>query len=630
MHAERMQGFSLKIPPLLKLFILIFPLIRNFLEVTVSLPSSIKQSKSQKLTSLGTSLSQRKITLDFKMARGFSNTTKEQEDTSGNHTTTTTTTISTNSIPTIVEKPTTTPRRDPTKGNLLQPPKPIKKIPQAARLPFFYDQWTKVTSNHWILRVIKEGYKLQFFPSPPPPRPSFKTSYSKNSSSIIRRLIIDYLNKGAIRVIEVKDDQYVSRIFEVPKKTGDYRLILDLSDLNLFLKKVHFKMEGLLSISSIISPGDFMASLDLQDAFLTIAMHPSMFKYLCFDFEGVRYCFLAMVFGLSCAPRIFTKLLKVPLSFLRIQGFKNSAWLDDILLVDSSYLLSSESISQCRSLLESLGFIIKPSKSNLIPSQSITHVGFLWDSASFSVKVLPEKVSSLQSLCSSALSGPVSIRFLAKIIGVIDSFKFGCPIAPLHYRSLQFDLIHNYPLSEDWDAPISLSPQALDDLKWWLECDSSLPPYSLASFSPTHQLETDASLKGWGAYSHSDLFTQGKWTPNESHYHINSLELLAVLFGIQSLFPGSNHISLVVLCDNIPAVRYINRKGGTRSKDLCKLSLALWDYCIDHNILLRAVYFRGSDNTRADDLSRNFQDNHDYHLSATWFHKLHSLLDSCL
>ena len=61
-----------------------------------------------------------------------------------------------------------------------------------------------------------------------------------------------------------------------------------------------------------------MASLDLQDAFLTIAMHPSMHKYLCFDFEGVRYCFLAMVFGLSCAPRIFTKLLKVPLSFLRI------------------------------------------------------------------------------------------------------------------------------------------------------------------------------------------------------------------------------------------------------------------------------------------------------------------------
>ena len=389
-------------------------------------------------------------------------------------------------------------------------------------------------------------------------------------------------------------------------------------------------MEGLLSISSIISFQDFMASLDLQDAFLTIAMHPDMFKYLCFDFEGTRYCFIALVFGLSCAPRIFSKLLKVPLSYLRIQGFKNSAWLDDILLVDSSFSHSSYSISHCRSLLESLGFIIKPSKSNLTPSQSITHVGFLWDSVSFSVKVLPEKVSSLKLLCSSAISGHVSIRFLAKIIGVIDSFKFGCPIAPLHYRSLQFDLIHNYPFSENWDAPITLSNSALDDIKWWLNCDLSLPPSSLASFSPTHQIETDASLKGWGAYSHSSSFTQGKWSTHESHFHINYLELLAVFLGIQSLFPGSSPISLLALCDNVSAVRYINRKGGTRSRKLCTLSLSLWDYCLSHNIQLRAVYHRGSDNVRADDLSRNFKDNHDYHLSAHWFRKLHARLDFCL
>ena len=118
-------------------------------------------------------------------------------------------------------------------------------------------------------------------------------------------------------VVDVCPDQFVSRIFAVPKKTGDFRLILDLTDLNLYLKKVHFKMEGLQTIASLILSGDFMASLDLQDAFLSIAMHPSCYKYLCFDFEGTRYCFIALVFGLSCAPRIFTKMLKVPLSSLR-------------------------------------------------------------------------------------------------------------------------------------------------------------------------------------------------------------------------------------------------------------------------------------------------------------------------
>ena len=355
--------------------------------------------------------------------------------------------------------------------------------------------------------MVEEGYKLQFDPAPPPPRPSVPTSYSSTSSSIIRSLLLEYQQKGAITVVEIRPDQYVSRIFEVPKKTGDYRLILDLSDLNDFVKKVHFKMDGLHTITSLICRGDFLASLDLQDAFLSIAMHPSMYKYLCFDFDGVRYSFVALVFGLSCAPRIFTKLLKVPLAHLRLRGLKNSAWLDDIFLVGSDLPTASESVSQCRSFLESLGFLIKPSKSHLTPTQSIAHVGFIWDSVSFTVSVPPEKVSSFKELCMQATSGSVTLRFLAKLIGTAESFTFACPISPLHYRSLQFDLVGPVSSGAPWDSYVQLSSDAICDLDWWLSCDILLPPSSLASFSHTHTMETDASLEGWGSFSNFNLFT---------------------------------------------------------------------------------------------------------------------------
>ena len=434
-------------------------------------------------------------------------------------------------------------------------------------------------------------------------------------------------------VVEIQPDQYVSRIFEVPKNSGGHRLVLDLKDFNHFLRKTHFKMEGLLDIASLISYGDFLASWDLQDAFLTIAIHHSCFKYLCFDFDGVRYCFIAMVFGLTCAPRVFTKLLKIPLSYLRINGMKNCAWLDDILLAGHSYSNTLDIISHSRSLLESLGFIVKESKSSLIPSQSISHVGFIWDSASYTVSVPMDKVSALKNLCSFAFTHTISLRFLAKIIGTIESFKFGCPIAPLHYRSLQSDLINQLEYPPNWSLSISLSSAAYTDLEWWMSCDLSLRPSSLASFSQTHQMESDASLKGWGAYSHSKLFTQGKWNHKESKLHINYLELLAIFLGIKALFPGSfptSPISLLIRCDNTPAVNYINHMGGTKSKFLCSLSLEIWDYCISHNIWLKAVYFRGSDNIRADTLSREFSDNHDYFLSPTWFSHLHSFLDFCL
>ena len=255
-----------------------------------------------------------------------------------------------------------------------------------------------------------------------------------------------------------------------------------------------------------------MASLDLQDAFLSIAMHPSMNKYLCFDFEGVRYCFVALVFGLSCAPCIFTKILKVPLSHLRLRGLKNSAWLDDIFLVGSSLPVATESVSICRSFLESLGFLIKPSKSHLTPTQSIAHVGFIWDSVSFTVSVPPDKVSSLKGLCLQAKSTSLTLRFLARVIGTIESFTFGCPIAPLHHRSLQFDLVDAVSSGAHWDSLVQLSSDSYSDLNWWLACDLDLPPSPLASFSHTHRMETNASMEGWGAYSHDSSFTQGTWS----------------------------------------------------------------------------------------------------------------------
>ena len=139
----------------------------------------------------------------------------------------------------VPPSPTAT-RRTPREARVM-PRSPKSKVPKAARLPFFIRQLREVTSNNWILNVVQFGYKLQFDPDPPPPRPFVHSPYSPTSSSIIRTLLIDYMDKGAIMVVDIRPDQYVSRIFEVPKKTGDYRLILDLSDLNCFLKKVHFK-----------------------------------------------------------------------------------------------------------------------------------------------------------------------------------------------------------------------------------------------------------------------------------------------------------------------------------------------------------------------------------------------------
>ena len=143
-----------------------------------------------------------------------------------------------------------------------------------------------------------------------------------------------------------------------------------------------------------------------------------------------------------------------------------------------------------------------------------------------------------------------------------------------------------------------------------LECDLSLRPAPL-SFSPSHQMENDASKVGWGAYAHSNSFTQGKWSITEAKLHINYLELFAVLLGTKALFPGSSITSLMILCDNISAVNYIYRMGGTKS---CANSLVLRDYSLSQHWAKKQIlpWFRY---IRPDTMSRVFLDNHKYFLS---------------
>jgi hypothetical protein len=51
--------------------------------------------------------------------------------------------------------------------------------------------------------------------------------------------------------------------------------------------------------------------------------------------EGVTYQFTCLAFGLSSAPWLFTKLLRVVAAHLRRNGIRVLLYLDDILIVAS-------------------------------------------------------------------------------------------------------------------------------------------------------------------------------------------------------------------------------------------------------------------------------------------------------
>ena len=76
---------------------------------------------------------------------------------------------------------------------------------------------------------------------------------------------------------------------------------------------------------ALISRGDFSISIDLTDAYHAIAIHPLFRRFLTFIFLGVYYQYTCLPQGLTSSPRIFTKVMKAVLTYLRSFAIKIAA-----------------------------------------------------------------------------------------------------------------------------------------------------------------------------------------------------------------------------------------------------------------------------------------------------------------
>ena len=107
--------------------------------------------------------------------------------------------------------------------------------------------------------------------------------------------------------------------------------------------------------------------------------------------DGKLYQFCYLPFDLASAPRIFTKILKPPLSVLRDMGHQSSAYIGDIWMISKIYKETLTNVSNTSVLFEKLGFTINYKKSSMTPNTKIEHLGFINDSEKMTVSLLLQK-----------------------------------------------------------------------------------------------------------------------------------------------------------------------------------------------------------------------------------------------
>lgn len=496
----------------------------------------------------------------------------------------------------------------------------------AGRLKYFLHAWSSITSDAFILETIS-GYKIPFSSTPTQSFIPTNDNFSNNDKIKMQEAINDLLSIGAIQECTEENGQFLSGIFLVPKKNGKMRFILNLKNLNQFTDTSHFKMEDFRTVLKLMSEGCFMASFDLQDAYLMIPIHKNYWKYLRFIWNNHLYEFICLPFGLSTAPWVFTKICKPIVSFLRSLGWLSVVYLDDWLLVATSAALCAQNIKVTREFLESLGFLINEKKSNFIPSTSCKFLGFIFNSVNMTMELTEEKRINLYDLILKFKNlSYCSIREFSQFVGNITA---ACPAVNYGWlHSKKFER-HRYlellKFNYNYDCVMQLPLHLTSEFDWWLNnINSSKNPIRNSRFSKI--IFSDASSTGWGAFCEGQVI-YGHWNYHEKQFHINYLELLAVFNGLKTFAFNLSNCEILLRVDNSTAIAYINKMSGTKYEYLNDLTFKIWSWCESRNIWLFASYIPSKENVDADEASRISNIDTEWELSLSAYQEIVSLFN---
>lgn len=476
--------------------------------------------------------------------------------------------------------------------------------------------WRRITDDRWIIKTIKRGLKLDFEMRPGAPKFLPNQNMTPEARSFVTTELARLLVVGAVTRLNHRP-LFCLPLGVVPKKNGKLRLIHDLRYLN---QRIHrpprFKLEDLSTVAGQVKEGDEMMTLDLEQGYYHIEIHPDYRKYFGFEWEGQYYVWNVLPFGLSTAPLVFTKILRPVVNHLRSAlGLRVNIYLDDFLLMVARGSWPPHHRDLLLQTLNKLGLHVNFEKSVLTPSKSIEYLGMEINTEGPPTFLVPRsKLKKIRHEISRTLraTAPFPARHLARLAGICVSTLRAILPGRMLLRN-----VYRQVSGVDLGKTIELSQGSREDLQWWLHALSHWNGAAALPLPAELTLTTDSSDLGWGAVL-GDKEARGSWTWQQTtRHHINARELEAVLLGLLSFKDLLKGKSVLLRSDNVTVVASVNRLYG-RSPRLNWLIRQIFDLCRDLKITLRAMWIPGVTNTDADRLSRSL-DTTDWELTPLAF-----------
>ena len=301
-----------------------------------------------------------------------------------------------------------------------------------------------------------------------PPRKHTPTAHPTDPElrAALRKEVDDIREAGTVTAVPLEELALACPLFVIrkPHQPGKFRVIHDLRRLNRHIRYRRFRLEGLRTAIPLLRKGDWMTSLDLKSAYTHVAIRERERKWVGFIYDGVAYRYNALPFGLSSAPRLFTKMLRPAVRRLREEGHRVVLYLDDMLVLGRSPALARAAWTRATELLQQLGLTLSLPKCQSTPVQRLQFLGVEIDTVRQRLYLPRDKVRLLVRDARRLARAPTTtLRQAAAFVGRANFAASCLRVGRLHVHPLASWVAAGVRQRQDWGStvPVPTAVQAL-------------------------------------------------------------------------------------------------------------------------------------------------------------------------
>lgn len=495
-------------------------------------------------------------------------------------------------------------------------------------LPLFFlvvGQWESHLKLHpdqnfagFIVRGLREGFHIGF--SSKCERASRNMLSATQHPEVMKEYLREECSQG--RIMGPLDpskfpDVHISRFGVIPKKSGKWRLIVDLShppdkSVNNGIQGdacslTYMTVADAVEVIAEQGQGTLLAKVDVKSAYRIIPVHPEDHQLLGMLWGGALFVDTALPLGLRSAPKIFNAVADALEWMAGQEGITSLFhYLNDFLIVGSPGSLEcSRHLTILLALFEQLGVPVAMDKVEG-PITSLTFLGIQIDTISMELHLPEERLMELRQLVGEWMGKKTCTR--KDLQSLVGKLQHACKVVKPG-RTFMRRIFELLGTATKMHHHIRLNLAIRSDLLWWntfLVTWNGVAMVSKSNAEPWATIFTDASGRmGCGAWwGHQWLQLKWCWVRDFGNLLITQKEVLPVVLACAEWGNQWGGKLVQFYCDNEAAVTVITT-GYSRDPHIMHLLRSLFFIKAHLQIDLRVSHIAGKSNSEADAISHD-------------------------